>query len=102
MAKKPADDVLGNRGLARFDFCIIGSGAGGGAAAHVLTAAGMNVLVLEAGPNPFPDLDKPGPLPPGLHSNDELKYQVRGFITPFADVRPPAFRMAHTASATIP
>jgi len=30
--RKPEDDILGNRGLARFDFCIIGSGAGGGTA----------------------------------------------------------------------
>jgi len=101
MAKKQSDDVLGARELTTFDFCVIGSGAGGGAAAHVLTSAGKNVLVLETGPNPFPDLDKAGPLPPGLHSNDELKYQVRGFITPFADLEPRTFRMTDTESATI-
>ena len=33
-----------------YDVCIIGSGAGGGAAAYVLTKAGANVLMLEAGP----------------------------------------------------
>jgi choline dehydrogenase-like flavoprotein len=33
-----------------YDACIIGSGAGGGAAAYVLTKAGANVLMLEAGP----------------------------------------------------
>jgi choline dehydrogenase-like flavoprotein len=33
----------------RYDVCIIGSGAGGGMAAHQLTAAGASVLVLEAG-----------------------------------------------------
>src|SRR5689334_25206768 len=87
-----ADDLLGNRSLDRFDFCIIGSGAGGGTAAHVLTAAGKSVLVLEAGHNPFPGLDGPGELPLPLHSNDELKYSVRDYIAQQALLEPRVFR----------
>src|SRR5204862_2096962 len=33
----------------QYDVCIIGSGAGGGMAAHALTKAGADVIVLEAG-----------------------------------------------------
>src|SRR5262249_17766361 len=87
------DDVLGNLSLTEpFDFCIIGSGAGGGTAAHVLTAAGKSVLVLEAGANPFPGLDQSAPLPFPLHSNDELKYSVRSFITQDPFLEPRTFR----------
>jgi gluconate 2-dehydrogenase alpha chain len=67
----------------------------------VLTAAGKNVLVLEAGPNPFPDLDRKGALPPGRHSNDELKYGVRHFISPFPELEPRTFRATAAQTAVI-
>ena len=40
-----------------YDVCIIGSGAGGGTAAKVLTEGGLNVVMLEAGPRLNPRKD---------------------------------------------
>jgi len=82
--------VLGNTGLHDFDAIIVGSGAGGSAAARVLTTNGRRVLVFEAGDNNFPGLDDPRPgQPTPVFSNDELKMSVRGFITadPLTDPR---------------
>jgi len=90
--RRTDDDVLGNRSLTQFEVCIIGSGAGGGTAAHVLTAAGKKVLVLEAGHNPFRDLDDPRRLPLPLHSNDELKYSVRNYLQQDGFLEPRVFR----------
>lgn len=104
MAQKrsAADDtVLGNRSLAQFDVCIIGSGAGGSAAAHVLTAAGRSVLVLEAGHNPWLDLDDPKTPPTPLHSNDELKYAVRAFLDDRSPLEPRTWRADAAAAARI-
>ena len=42
---------------AQYDVAIIGSGAGGGMAAYVLTKAGANVVMLEAGPRWFASKD---------------------------------------------
>jgi len=41
----------------KYDVCIIGSGAGGGTAAKVLTEGGLNVVMLEAGPPVDPAQD---------------------------------------------
>ena len=40
-----------------YDVCIVGSGAGGGMAAHTLTQAGAHVVMLEAGPSWFASRD---------------------------------------------
>ena len=101
MKKRQQDDVIGNRSLAHFDVCIIGSGAGGGTAAHVLTAGGKNVLVLEAGDLTYRFLDDPTRDPVPLHSNDELKYEVREWIDPIEDFEPRTFRTGATATAAI-
>src|ERR1700676_3567909 len=41
----------------QYDVCIIGSGAGGGMAAKILTEGGLNCALLEAGPNLNPEKD---------------------------------------------
>ncbi|MGC2829286.1 MAG: GMC family oxidoreductase [Candidatus Acidiferrum sp.] len=40
-----------------YDVCVIGSGAGGGTAAKILTEGGLNVGLLEAGPPVYPERD---------------------------------------------
>ena len=40
-----------------YDVCIVGSGAGGGMAAKVLTEAGADTVLLEAGPQWASDKD---------------------------------------------
>ncbi|PYU13916.1 MAG: GMC family oxidoreductase, partial [Acidobacteria bacterium] len=41
----------------QYDVCIIGSGAGGGMAAKVLTEGGLSCALLEAGPEVHPEKD---------------------------------------------
>ena len=84
--------VFGNTSLTTFDVIVIGSGAGGGTAAHILTKAGLKVLILEAGMNRFAGLDDPSALPTPRFSNDELKLAYRHFVTPDPVVDPRTFR----------
>ncbi len=91
--------MLGNTDLNRFDALIIGSGAGGSAAAHVLAAAGQKVLILEAGDNHFPGLDRPGMIPWPLYSNDEIKMGIRRFVYQDPLVEPRTFRQTQSEVA---
>ena len=49
--------ALVQRSPKQFDVCIIGSGAGGGMAAKILTEGGLNCVLLEAGPDLHPEKD---------------------------------------------
>ncbi len=93
-------NVLGETSLDAFDVLIIGSGAGGSAAAYVLTNAGLKVLILEAGDNNFPGLDdaRPG-MPIPRYSNDEIKASIRRWDRQDAVVEPRTFRLREQDTA---
>jgi choline dehydrogenase-like flavoprotein len=71
-----------------YDAIVVGSGAAGGMAAHVLTSQGMKVLMLEAGKKldinqelkstewPF-DHPRRGDMPPGHHALSLNEYNIR-------------------------
>jgi glucoside 3-dehydrogenase (cytochrome c) catalytic subunit len=71
-----------------YDAIVIGSGAAGGMAAHVLTSQGMKVLMLEAGKKleiekelkslewPY-DHPRRGAMPPGQHALSLNEYTIR-------------------------
>ena len=71
-----------------YDAVIVGSGAAGGMAAHVLTSHGMQVLLLEAGKKlninqelksmewPY-DHPRRGAMPPGYHALSLNEYTIR-------------------------
>ena len=81
---RPADVDLATT----YDAVVIGSGAAGGMAAHVLTSKGMKVLMLEAGKKlevekelrsmewPY-DHPRRGDAPPGSHALSFNEYTVR-------------------------
>ena len=93
-------NVLGETALDTFDVVIIGSGAGGSAAAYVLTTAGLKVLILEAGDNNFPGLDDPQPgMPVPRYGNDEIKASVRLWDRQDPVVEPRTFRTTDQVAA---
>src|SRR5919108_4121409 len=71
-----------------YDAIVIGSGAAGGMAAHVLTSQGMKVLLLEAGKKleiekelksmewPY-DHPRRGDMPPSYHALSLNEYTIR-------------------------
>src|SRR6476620_3143094 len=71
-----------------YDAVVIGSGAAGGMAAHVLTSHGMKVLMLEAGKKldinqerksmewPY-EHPRRGAMPPGHHALSLNEYNIR-------------------------
>lgn len=95
MADLPSSvpNILGNSSLSEFDVVLVGSGAGGGAAARVLAKNGLSVCILEAGTNYFPGIDDPAPgNPRPLYSSDELALSVRSMIQQQTRVEPRSFR----------
>src|SRR3546814_5155520 len=60
----------------KYDAVIVGSGAGGGMAGYVLANAGLNVLMLEAGPFFDPVLDRSEEHTSELQSLMRISYAV--------------------------
>ena len=90
--------ILGNTSQSEFDVVLIGSGAGGGAAARVLATNGFSVCILEAGPNYFLGIDDPTlASPQPLFANDELALSVRSMIQQQVRVEPRSFRPSESA-----
>jgi choline dehydrogenase-like flavoprotein len=74
---------------------IVGSGPGGATAAHVLTATGLDVVMLEKGRNHLLALEPPF-AGLGHASNDEIKFTRRQFLGPDPLTEPRTFRSHET------
>lgn len=79
-----------------FDVCVVGSGPGGGIAAHVLTAGGLRVALVEAGKRLRPGVDYNAHGSPMEHLEERLRAgerpvksvtngQLRDHFTPVGD-----------------
>jgi choline dehydrogenase-like flavoprotein len=89
MSAKP----LGNTALSNFDAIVVGSGAGGAPVAEMLCRLGQKVLILEAGPNYFENLDAPDfSRVTTQFSNDTVKLTRRWLIQPDPLSDPRTFR----------
>ncbi len=85
--------ISGNRSLTQFDVIVIGSGAGGGPVAELLSRHGKKVLILEAGPNCYENLEDPDfSKVKTVFSNDEIKLRRRNFVMTDPLVEPRSFR----------
>jgi gluconate 2-dehydrogenase alpha chain len=85
-------EPIGNTSLTSFDVLILGAGFSGSTVAHILTKAGRKVLILDAGPNWFRNLDDLKQQPEPLFGNDELKFSYRSFMSPSTLVDPRTWR----------
>ncbi len=90
-AGKPGPGYSSSGSVAPADVVLVGIGAACGIAAHVLTAAGLEVVALEAGPR----------LDPSMMTLDEIRNDVRSWLTePKAMHEIPTWR--HDAVGSLP
>jgi gluconate 2-dehydrogenase alpha chain len=74
------------------DVVIVGLGAAGAVAAYVLTRAGLEVIALEAGPR----------LDATMMSQDEIRNDIRSWMSPKSKGEVPTWRSSASEQATAP